>query len=164
MMKIKNRMDILFLLIIFAAIFIAVKRGIEIPEATIKNGFMTIQENRLDNDYISLNGNWEYYNGRFLLPKDIKFFTNEKMYSEPENMPKFKIGTFFLEIEVENREPIYGVVIPPVYGSYELYFNGIKIAENGIINSKDESVSTVFQEKIIPLKINSKNNNFVLYI
>ena len=47
--------------------------------------------------------------------------------SELKKIEKNNYGTYSLEFEIENIAAIYGIEIPPVYGSYEDYLNETKI-------------------------------------
>lgn len=165
MIKFKNRINLIYLLMIFIIATVGLIKTNNTPTPYINKGFISLYKEIFnDNKNILLNGNWEYYDKKFIIPKDIQFFSSEKNFSELKNIKKNSFGTYCLEFATDDTSVIYGMDIPSVYGSYEIYLNGEKIADNGVLNSKDEIFSVNFNGKIVPLKITEKRNSIVVYI
>lgn len=165
MIKGKDRIYLLYLLITFMAIGIAVKVGENTSNPLFYRGILNLNEILSEkNKIVELDGEWEYYKNKFILPKDIPFFSKDKDFFLLKNIEKNNSGTYCLEINIENTEAIYGIVVPPVYGNYEIYFNGKKIADNGVLSFQDSMFSSEFNTKYIPLKTESKKNYLIIYL
>jgi hypothetical protein len=165
MIKFKSRLNLLYLLMIFIVAAAAVIKINFTPISHINDGFLSLDKDMFnDKKLIQLNGKWEQYNNKFIIPKDIQFFNSEKIFSELKNIEKNNFSTYFLEFEMEDFDTVYGIDIPPVYGSYEIYLNGEKIADNGVLNLKNELFDVNFRSKQIPLKIIGKRNSIVVYL
>lgn len=165
MMKGKDRIYLLYLLIVFMVIGIAIKIGENTKSPLFHRGILSINESLIrEKKIVELNGEWEYYKNKFILPKDITFFSKDKEFFPLKNIGKNNLGTYCLEMNIENTDAIYGIVVPPVYGNYEIYFNGKKIADNGVLNSQDGLFSSEFNRKYIPLKTEYKKNYLIIYL
>ena len=79
MMKGKDRIYLLYLLIVFMVIGIAIKIGENTKSPLFHRGILSINESLIrEKKIVELNGEWEYYKNKFILPKDITFFSKDK--------------------------------------------------------------------------------------
>lgn len=95
-----------------------------------------------------IGGQWELYYGKFLSPEEVKNTKPDGYYNVPgklENQVNGK-NNGFMTIHFKVKTPtegMYGLCIDSMFTSSEIFVNGIRLDEHGIIGkSKDEEKAT----------------------
>ncbi|WP_244139389.1 hypothetical protein [Mucilaginibacter ginkgonis] len=111
------------------------------PEAI--NGVLDLR-NQSFSDKISLNGQWKFYWHRLLAPGekpnekpiivDFPFKWNGYKLNG-KKLPSFGYATYELIVLLPKNKPQLRLAMPDVYTSYNLFFNGEKMAINGITDT-----------------------------
>ncbi|MEW6525478.1 MAG: diguanylate cyclase [Spirochaetota bacterium] len=109
-----------------------------------QKGIFDLRNYQWDNGPVALDGEWEFYYGKFYIPKHFKFFKNinTQYITVPASWNKYKIhnhklpesgfATYRANILLSNNKPhSLSILIPKLDSSYSLYVNDILLAEVG---------------------------------
>ncbi|WP_176835542.1 MULTISPECIES: ATP-binding protein [unclassified Paenibacillus] len=95
------------------------------------------------NATITLDGEWEFYPGVFLMPQEqerrplsepaakVNIPSNWNKWVQPGSQTPYGFGTYRLTIQVDAENEVYSIYVPSVRSSSELYINGKRMASSG---------------------------------
>ncbi|MBN2443582.1 MAG: response regulator [Spirochaetales bacterium] len=169
----------LFLLPVLSACHTSLK-GDNIPP--IQKGYIDLRQFENQGfDNIPLNGEWEFYWGKFLSFDDFQedistdkknylvvpgFWKDDRILNQPLRHEGF--CTYRLHVDLTDGLHQFGIRIKSVYSSYRLYVNDRLLLENGKVGeTKEESVQrlvprTIFFDVYGPIDIILHISNFTM--
>ncbi len=98
-----------------------------------------------NNEKINLSGEWEFYWKKLYTPLDFdnELIANKEFNKVPLNWDKYEgskhfgFATYRLKIITKNNVDCYGIKLPVIYTSYNIWINDKKMISNGLVgNSK----------------------------
>ncbi|MEP0368451.1 MAG: response regulator [Cyclobacteriaceae bacterium] len=120
---------------LFTAILCSLFIGVGFAQ-TVKSGTISVADNTNE---IKLDGEWEYYPNQILKPGS---FSIEKKYGVFPGTWENPIGYASYRLTINlNPNKEWAISIPPVYGAFECYFNGVLIAQNGTVGTDKPTTS-----------------------
>lgn len=140
----------------------------------IQNGVLDIQSWDLgDKETLILDGEWQFYPSQFIMEEVSRAGSESELLDVPEGWndilnSSFGYGTYRLQIKVNpDLDQNYGLYIPSIRSSSEVYVNGRKLSSSGKIAKTEEQytaknlpqniVFTADEEGIIDIVIQAAN-------
>lgn len=164
----KKAYAILILLFLFGLIINAVEKPI------VENGRIDLSNWSFDNNgNISLNGNWEFYWGRFLEPKD--FESGDVQGVEYENVPNswknyknkypsFGYATFRVVVNSPAKTKTLALRIKNAGSTYKVFVNGRMLSECGKVGKTEEEEVPVSSERIVCFENTSEKIDVIIQV
>jgi serine phosphatase RsbU (regulator of sigma subunit) len=119
----------------------------------IKKGFLDLSSWNFERDgNVNLNGEWEFYWKKLMVPKDFQLkelspeyirvpYSWTKKNSEGKSYPEFGYATYRLRIKVPDKSQDYKFKLSLVLSSYKLWINRALCFENGVVaTTKEKSI------------------------
>lgn len=173
-MKNASLATILYILIALGTI--SCKNEIKVLEA--KNGRLYLENYEfISDDGLFLIGDWEFYWNRILYSKDF-------VHSESDTLPnylrvpgrwnKFQINnkelgsngfaTYRLVIKLSQKHKTLALSLPSQATAFDLYVNGLKIANTGIVGTNKNKSKPAFGKKIAVINADTSQLEFIVHV
>ncbi len=123
----------------------------------IEKGIANIKKGLLDEDIIPLNGDWKFYPGKLLTPKDIKagkaknkakYIKVPSNWNIKEEYKKYKYATYSLDLIHNHKNKGLGIVVKDIATAYKVFVDDSLMLQSGKIatTKKDYEPNFVTQE------------------
>lgn len=134
-----------------------------------QKGIFDLRNYQWENGPVALDGEWEFYYGKFYAPKQFKFSKNinTQYIKVPASWNKYKINnqslpasgfaTYRSTVLLSNNKPhSLSILIPKLDSSYSLYVNDILLVEVGKPGTTPDNSIHAWKQTIadIPLTVN----------
>lgn len=122
----------------------------QVSSPAIRLGQVVYPEDFFNDQFTTLDGEWEYYPNALLSPEELRRPVGDRTYVDfPTTWntlegkgffePAFGYATYRLRIGVLDREINYALSIPDLYTAYRLFVNGKEFAVNGQVGRNKET-------------------------
>lgn len=152
--------------------------GIGAQEAVWKRGKVSMELDQLMGKSRNLNGEWTVYWDTLLTPEAIhsdSFSVVGELVNFPElwnyhqrfqgQRTAMGVATYHLQIELDrSTDTLLALLIPDFYSSYEMWLNGMPIAQNGKVGTTKESTTPHWLPQLKPFSAESRKLDLVLQI
>ncbi len=143
----------------------------------VKDGVICIKEEIIDNEIISLNGDWQFYPNELLTPKDFKTGNKEKScdyltvpsawnnkVKNEDDVENFGYGTYRLEIIHNCKARSMGIMLESISSSSLVFLDGNKVSQQGIVGINKESSKPDFKPEIIYYRPKSDTSEIIIQV
>lgn len=120
---------------------------------------------------VALNGEWEYYNNRFLFSSDFSSENQKKLVPEYRTipgtlLPQYGFGTYRLTFSFLSTSDLYSLRLSGIQGSARIYVDGKYLSDVGFTSSLKESseASKDNQYIVFPLDIMRRSHEIIIHI
>lgn len=131
--------------------------------------------NFVDNELVTLSGEWEFYRDQILRPGDEGFLTSRPIYTrldenwnklwpERESSHQFGHGTYRLNIHLPEEMPTMALMLPNINTAYELYLNGRKIEDCGVVGTSSSNSVPGWQHTTRTIELKPGENKLILVV
>lgn len=113
-----------------------------------EKGVIDLTKVNLNNNTVTLNGEWEFYWEELALPDTIEtldrdYFEfpslwNGETTTNGEKIDAQGYATYRLKVALPPRTPQLAIALPEAYCSYKLYYNGFEFERNGVPGTSKE--------------------------
>ncbi|GEN89487.1 hypothetical protein OSO01_42260 [Oceanobacillus sojae] len=131
----------------------------------IQNGVLDIQSWDLgDKETLVLDGEWKFYPSQFIMEEVSRAGSESEILDVPEGWndilnSSFGYGTYRLQIKVNpDIDQNYGLYIPSIRSSSEVYVNGRKLSSSGEIASDEEQYTAKNLPQNVVFTANEEGN------
>ncbi|MEM6642052.1 MAG: 7TM diverse intracellular signaling domain-containing protein, partial [Bacteroidota bacterium] len=113
-----------------------------VKSQTAENGILDLSEVNLENNLVTLSGEWEFYWEELALPDEIDkldkdYYPFPKLWNNGtskngKSLDSKGYATYRLKVVLPPRTPPLALSVSEMYCSYKLYYNGFEFERNGI--------------------------------
>jgi signal transduction histidine kinase len=167
-------MKFLLTYIVGLAIFLTdcYSQEINPSQYSAKAGTLDLRNVDLNNQNISLSGDWKFFWSTFVLPDQAEPYYEYSKFpalwssSFWENKPISSQGfaTYKLTILLPAQDGQLGLAVPEMYCAYNLYINGKLLARNGKPGKTLQQTQPYWSKQIIPVRSESDTLQVLLQI
>ncbi len=134
----------------------------------VKQGFIDLSSTDLDNGRIALRGDWYYFEKQLLSPQEVtlspkNFIEFPKTWNEI-NGSGSGYATYALYILAPKDIKSLALEIPQIYSSYQLWVNGVSIANNGKIGKTVDEMTPQWLPQTISFENSRDTIQLVLQV
>lgn len=143
---------------------------------TLHSGILNLNMQQLgENEFIPLEGEWEFYWKQLISPEQFKDLTLSPEYVhfpslwnhikiQNQNLTGQGYSTYRLKIHSQSHLHDVALQIPDVYSAYALWLNGQLISRNGQVGSRRQDYFAQWLPLTRMIELNAGENQLVLQI
>jgi hypothetical protein len=140
-------MNPLKLIVIYISVFICILAAAGCgadnnPYKPVVKGVADLGDGRLNNSIIELNGEWEFYPGRFIHPDEFDKLNKDKVYLDVPDawngiQPAKGFGTYRVRIILPENYTNYSLKLMWVKSSAKLWIDNTPLINQGVVADKE---------------------------
>lgn len=171
-MNSKNKTRFILIIVLFLVIVIYLDFATDINKKDYelaKAGSMNISEEDLQTKLITLDGNWEFYPGKFVLTEseDKEYMSVPSRWNNSvfngKKLTAYAYGTYHLKLKLPSKG-VYCFNFRYISSAYTLYIDGKKFIENGRIATSYQDEVATWRPRILPFYAESDTIDIILQV
>ena len=112
-------------------------------------GLLTVSQNKtLSKEYVSLDGDWDFYWGKAvspnainnggLVPQHVEVPNSWTLYKDTNGQPfpSYGVGTYHLRVKLPSDSPPLALYIPKIWSASKVWVNGKLVSQRGEISTE----------------------------
>ena len=138
-------------------------------QSVAEKGVLDLRNHNFEaNEFLSLNGEWEFYWKQFILSDPTErdspsYVVMPHLWNKDFALSSYGYASYQLKILLPETYPALAFSIPDLYTSYAFYVDGKKIAKNGIIAKNKENYEAQWLPVTVPLDLFDKREVTVVF-
>ncbi|WKY46422.1 diguanylate cyclase [Eubacteriaceae bacterium ES3] len=145
----------------------------QVTQSKADDGHVDLSGLDLENEIITLSGEWEFYWNQLLLPESINEGELNGYIKLPSSWTQFEIdgqtipgqgyGTYRLTFN-SSQNGIYGIKLPKIKTAYELYINNKLVASAGVVGTSKDAMTAQYLSQIAYFNAREGENELVMLV
>jgi signal transduction histidine kinase len=154
----------------FAAFLLIVLLGANASAQVVKRGMADLSKFNADDNFASLNGEWQFYWERFISPSDYdsaEKSTFIKVRGSWHRQTKFPIkgfGTYRLKIILPEKHSGLAILFPVISSAARFYINGSLVEETGVVGADEQHYKPSLKSTLLPLPENKQEIILLVHV
>lgn len=178
-MELTKKNKIVVLIALMVVVFFLVFLSINPQNINSKNGVLDLSNYKIyEEGLLQLDGEWEFYNGKFLTYEEIQSQAYEEdkiivdlpskwnnYITEKGEMGSSGYGTFRLKVKMTKAyKKDFGLYIQRIYSSYKVYIDDQLVAQTGEVGKNKEEETADFEVDHDTFKLDAQTFDIIIHV